>query len=83
MKGLFLFVFSIFLITNLYGQTAQVLNAKTGQPVEGVLLVSEKLTAQTNVEGKVQIDKFPEKSSILFKHSSFLRYSSTKEKIVR
>jgi len=82
-KGLFLFVFLLTLITNLYGQTAQVLNAKTGQPVEGVLLVSNKLSAQTDVEGKVQIDKFPEKSNILFKHSSFLRYSSTKEKIVR
>ena len=83
MKGLLLSVFFILVFTNLPGQTIQVLNAKTGKPVEGVVLIAEKTSTQTNSEGKAQIDKFPDKSSILFKHSSFLKYNSSKEKIKR
>lgn len=73
----------IFLLQNLSGQTIQVLNAKTGQPVEGVLLFNEKYSTITDQSGKTQIEKFLTKSIIQFKHSSFLKYASTKEKIVR
>ncbi|NQU54573.1 MAG: TonB-dependent receptor [Bacteroidetes bacterium] len=83
MRRLLTFLFYLLFISNLLGQTVQVLNAKTGQPVEGVLLFSEKYSTQTDQFGKFQIGKFPEKSIILFKHSSFLHYTSTKEKIIR
>lgn len=79
-KLLFFFIFFIFIL-NLNAQTIQVLNAKTGHPVESVLLLSEKNSAQTNNEGKAKIDNFSETERILFRHASFLKYYSTKENI--
>ncbi len=79
-KILFSFFLSI-LVANLSAQTIQVLNAKTGQPIDGVLLVSEKFSTQTNQDGKVKIDHFTENERIVFQHASFLKYTSTKAKI--
>lgn len=81
----FTFTLLVFmLLTNLaYSQVIQVINAKTGHPVEGVLLYNEKVTDQTDSSGKVDIDRFPTGSRILFKHSSYLELSTTKEKIKR
>ena len=81
MRRLLTILFFIFFISNLFGQTVQVLNAKTGKPIEGVLLFTERYSTQTNEEGKAIINNFPKNESILFKHSSFLKYTSTKEKI--
>lgn len=82
-----LLIFSFFLLTlfNLSGQTVQVqvVNAKTGQPVEGVLLFNERYSTLTDSLGKFNLDKFPDESIILFKHSSFLPYTTTKEKIAK
>lgn len=83
MRLLLTIIFFIFFISNLVGQTVQVLNAKTGKPIEGVLLFTDKYSTQTNEEGKAQINNFPDNKAILFKHSSYLKYSSTKEKIER
>lgn len=57
------------------------MNAKTGQPIEGVLLFTKTYSTQTNQSGKAKINNFLNGERILFKHSSFLRYYSTKEKI--
>ncbi len=81
MTRLLTLLFFIFFISNIFGQTVQVLNAKTGKPIEGVLLFTERYSTQTNEEGKAIINNFPKNESILFKHSSFLKYTSTKEKI--
>ncbi len=83
MRLLLTITFFIFFISNLVGQTVQVLNAKTGKPIEGVLLITDKYSTQTNEEGKAQINNFPNNKAILFKHASYLKYSSTKEKIER
>lgn len=83
MRGLLTIIFFIFLILNLNGQTVQVLNAKTGKAIEGVLLFTGEYSTQTDQAGKAQIDNFPAKCNILFQHSSFLKYTSTKEKIIK
>jgi len=82
-RGLNTILLLIFSVSTLFSQTVQVLNAKTGQPIEGVLLITDKYSTQTDQLGKAQIDNFPEKSIIRFQHSSFLKYNSTKEKIER
>lgn len=83
MRGLLTIIFYLLFISNLLGQTIQVLNAKSGQPVEGVLLFSDSYSVLTDHSGRVQINKFSKESIILFKHSSFLPYTSTKEKLSR
>ncbi len=83
MRSLVTFLSLLFFAFNLTGQTVQVLNAKTGKPIEGVLLVSEDYSAQTNREGNVEISNFPTNSVLVFKHSSFLDYAVVKEKIER
>ncbi|MCK5731070.1 MAG: hypothetical protein KAH68_08345, partial [Draconibacterium sp.] len=83
MRRLSVILLFIIIVSNLFGQTVQVLNAKTGKPIEGVLLFTEKYSTQTTSEGKAQIKNFPENINILFQHSSFLKYTSTKEKIIK
>ena len=73
----------IILFQNLNAQTIQVINAKTGQPIEGVLLFTDKFSTQSNQEGFAKIDNFENNERILFKHASFLKYFSTKEKIIK
>lgn len=81
-KQTILTIFLLFSVFLLKGQTVVVLNAKTGKPIEGVLLLSEKQTTQTNVQGKANIEQFENQEAILFQHSSFLKYSTTKHKII-
>lgn len=81
MKRLLIFVFLFVSLTHLSAQTIQVLNAKNGQPIEGVLLFTEKISTQTSQDGKAKIDNFPVNEQIFFKHSSFLKFRTTKEKI--
>lgn len=61
----------------------EVKNAKTGKPVEGVLLISESFSTQTNQKGEASLEIFTNNEYILFQHSSFLKHKSTKEKIVK
>ncbi len=63
------------------GQTIEVVDAKTGRPVEGILLISAKQTAQTDGQGKASLDDFDGSEAILFQHSSFLKHTTTKQKI--
>ncbi len=66
-----------------FGQSIKVINAKTGQPIDGVILVTKKFSTQTDQKGIANIDNFKSDEQILFKHASFLKYSSTKEKIIK
>ncbi|HSO85884.1 MAG TPA: TonB-dependent receptor [Draconibacterium sp.] len=78
----FLFTFSFILfILIVNAQTIQVLNSKTNQPIEGVLLFSENFSTQTDQSGKAKIDNFTTNERILFKHSSYVDLHSTREKI--
>jgi hemoglobin/transferrin/lactoferrin receptor protein len=78
----FCFIFLIGII-GLNAQNIQVINASTGLPIEGVLLISEKFSTQTDYQGKVKIDNFSATERILFKHSSYVDFHTTKEKIVK
>ena len=82
MKGLLLSAFVFFLTTNLWGQSiVLVMDAKTGTPVEGVVLLSDNFSTQTNSKGKAKLDAFAYEEKILFKHSSYLNLVTTRTKI--
>ncbi len=82
MRILYFTLALLLLITNVAGQTTvKVVNAKTGYAVEGVILLSDKFSTQTNSEGKAKIDGFSRNEKILFKHSSYLSLLTTREKI--
>jgi hemoglobin/transferrin/lactoferrin receptor protein len=73
----------IILQTNLNAQTIQVINAKTGLPIEGVLLFTQDFSTQTDFSGHAKIDNFNTEPKILFIHSSYVNLHISKEKIVR
>ena len=83
MRQLIFLVLLAIIFSNSQGQSFEVINAKTGKPVDGVLVISKKFTTQTDETGKVNLDLFDNLDNILFQHSSFLKFSSTKEKIIR
>lgn len=83
MREIILFVLLLFFLINARGQDIQVLDGKTGKPVEGVLLITEKNSTQTNQSGNANLDIFSNDGNILFKHSSYLQHNSTKKKIVK
>jgi len=77
-----LFLFFNFIL-RLNAQNIQLINANTGLPIEGVLLLSDKFSTQTDYQGKANIDNFITTERILFKHSSYVDFHSFKEKIVK
>lgn len=81
MKGILFAIFLSILFISLRAQTIQVVNAKTGQAIEGVLLVSEKFSTQTDQEGRAKIDYFTDSGKIIFQHASFLKHTSSKAEI--
>ncbi|MFW5832165.1 MAG: TonB-dependent receptor plug domain-containing protein, partial [Prolixibacteraceae bacterium] len=83
MRYLFLTFLLASIVSAATGQTVQVINAKTGKPIEDVLIIAEDLTTHTSENGKVNLDKFADQEKLLFQHSSYLKKTSTKEKIVR
>jgi len=78
-----LFFILLVVSVSLFAQNIQVIDARSGMPVEGVVLFDGQNSAQTNTEGKVSLDGFGEKSLIQFKHTSYLPYQSTKSKITK
>lgn len=81
MKQFLLFIYFVFTAFVSYAQSIQVLNAKTGNPVEGVLIISPNYTTQTNESGNAKLDAFRNDETIHFQHSSYLQFNSTKHKI--
>ncbi len=59
----------------------RVINAKTGSPIEHAMLISDNFLTQTDDEGRAKLDGFLEDEKILFKHSSYISYVSTRQKI--
>ena len=83
MKNFLIFCLYIFIPNLLFAQIVEVKDAKTGKPLEGVILISESFSTQTNQKGEASLELFTNNESILFQHSSFLKHKSTKEKIVK
>ncbi len=81
MKYLLTLLFAIVFLSLTWGQDIIVLNAKSGKPVEGVIIFSEGLSEQTDLHGKANIDKFSDKTPIIFQHSSYLKLKTNKENI--
>lgn len=65
----------------MHAQTVSIINAKTGKPIEGVLVISDKNSAQSDEQGKVNLSAFSPDEKLTFQHSSFLKYISTRQKI--
>ncbi len=83
MRTLILTFFLLFLLGQINAQTIQVINAKTGQPIEGVLLFNDTFSTQTDNMGKAKIDNFSPEDQIVFKHSSYTRFQAEKKKIIK
>ncbi|SHI30964.1 hemoglobin/transferrin/lactoferrin receptor protein [Tangfeifania diversioriginum] len=83
MKYLILPVVFFISIFKVSAQTVSVLNARTNEPVEGVLVVAESnYTTQTDEMGGVNLGLIQQEETILFQHASFLNFSATKAQIV-
>ncbi len=81
MRYLILFYLLLVVTANLNAQTVRVINAETKEPVENVLVISKKYTAQTNADGLVHLKNTGKNEPLLFQHSSFLKLKTTLEKI--
>ncbi len=64
-----------------WSQEIVVLDSKTGEGIEGVLIIGEGFTTQTNQFGKADISTVGEKDAIVFQHSSYLKYKTNKKNI--
>ncbi len=82
LKYLILLFFILF-GTFCWSQEVIVYNAKTGVPVDGVLIFSNNFTTQTNILGEANLEYFKNTENIFFQHSSFLKHTSTKAKILK
>lgn len=83
MRYFILSFFSLFLHTGVDSQDIHVKNARTGDPVEGVLVITQNHSAlQTDEEGMVNLGEIGGKEIMLFQHASFLKFRTTKEKIL-
>lgn len=82
MKQIVVTLFFALLLSNAQAQIIEVFNARTDKPVEGVLVISEEFTLQTDENGKVDLSNIENNQSLLFQHSSYLKFTSTKENIL-
>ncbi len=83
MKQIIAVVLFFSFFPGLQAQNVRVLNSRTAKPIEGVLVLTDAcFSRQTNGKGMVSLDSIPPGEQILFQHSSFLKYSSTKEKLL-
>jgi hemoglobin/transferrin/lactoferrin receptor protein len=82
-KNLLLTIILLFYIAQIHAQIIQVLNAETGQAIEGVLLFTKAFSTQTDNLGKAKIDMFSPDDRILFKHSSYTIFQAEKTKIIK
>lgn len=81
MKNLILFILLFVIFLTSAAQNIRVVNSATKEPVENVLVISKKYTTQTNAEGWVNLKNIGKEETLLFQHSSFLKITTTLEKI--
>ncbi|NQU85814.1 MAG: TonB-dependent receptor [Mariniphaga sp.] len=81
MRPLFFTILTLISVICTKGQDLTVYNAKTGRPVEGVVVFSEDYSTQTNKQGQISLELFSENEPIEFKHSSYLSYKSNVKKL--
>lgn len=81
MRNPILFFLLFVVSVNSNAQNIRVVNSATREPVENVLVISKKYTTQTNAEGWVNLKNIGKDETLLFQHSSFLKITTTLEKI--
>jgi len=81
LKPLFIILLS-FCFQIVSAQSVQVCDSKTGKPVEGVVIYSEQLAAQTNKEGKAEVGKFINAGRIFFAHSSYVELNTSYQDLI-
>lgn len=78
--SILLFLLSV-VTFNSNAQNIRVVHGATREPVENVLVITKNFTTQTNAEGWVNLGNIGKNEPLLFQHSSFLKITTTLEKI--
>ena len=79
-NSLLTILFAMFYFFN-FAQEIVVLDSKTGKSIEGVLIVGKEFTTQTNKDGIATLKDIKETDYLVFQHSSYLKYKTTKKNI--
>lgn len=82
MKYIYLILFLFIFLSN-EAQTIQVTDKKTGLALDGVVLKSARNATQTDLNGSAKLDAFSDDEEILFKLSSYLEQTLSKQKIIQ
>ncbi len=77
----FIAILALLLIFKSEAQNITVIDKKTGEALEGVIVKSSELTKQTDESGTVNLDAFGDTDEILFILSSYLDQKTSKQKI--
>jgi hemoglobin/transferrin/lactoferrin receptor protein len=82
MRALLFFVISIFFLFS-EAQEVIIINKKNRAPISGVAVynTSKAISAVSDLDGKVSIDKFKEDEKITFQHLSFVKVTVLKSQI--
>ncbi|MCK3685804.1 TonB-dependent receptor [Maribellus sp. YY47] len=82
MKHFYIVLLFLFFTQTINAQHyVKITDSKSGAPIEGVVLLSDHFSVQSDENGSVDIAGFHADEKILFKHSSYLSLTLTKEKI--
>lgn len=81
MRALILIFLLFVIVAASDAQKIRVINASTQKPVENVLVISKEYTTQSDEEGWVSLENIGRTESLLIQHSSFLKITTTREKI--
>jgi hemoglobin/transferrin/lactoferrin receptor protein len=71
MRFIILFFSYFFILYCIQAQDVTVTDYKTGAPIDGVIIRSEKSGVQTNQEGKAILDEFADREVLYFHHPSY------------
>lgn len=72
MSRFFLFLFLFIPGLTTIAQDITVVDTRTGDPIEGVVIQSANELTQTGPGGKARLDAFPRETQIVFRHPSYL-----------
>ena len=77
LKIILIFLLITLLFSSVSAKEVTVLDAKTGVPVEGVLVYSAGHSELTDKNGHASLDHFQPDDLIIFRHTSYLSYRTT------
>ncbi len=77
----FLFLVMVFPEGRVLGQQIAIVDRLSGKPIEGVVVTSGNRAVQSDPEGWVILDLFPETSTLVFRHPSYQVYKTSRQRI--